>query len=403
MKNRSPEAGPQAVLVIECNDLRRRLMTKKQVLRKLVLSLVGILVVGGLFVGCGTSPSETTTPTATAPGPETITIRIGGPHTTQQAPWTFQLHDWFIPEAKARVEANTNYRLEFEELWGGTVAKMGEHLEAIETGILDMGYATAPLEVSRLPLHNFCYWLPFGPADPNVSYEAAQKVHDEFSELFTWLEEEANQKMIGFTTIISYDLYSTFPVNTLEDLEGTKMGGVPTLHFYAEAAGATPVSANIADMYLNLQSGVMDSEIILGTSAVGTKLYEVAPYWIVTKFFAPSSVHQITVNLDKWNELPPEIQDIFTELGREYSARNAELAVQSYVAAQESWEAAGGEIIELPRAELEKWAANIPGDYPKQQAKDANDKGLPGTEVVKAYIEYAEDEGYIPVREWTIE
>ncbi|MHC4362931.1 MAG: C4-dicarboxylate TRAP transporter substrate-binding protein, partial [Planctomycetota bacterium] len=63
--------------------------------------------------------------------------------------------------------------------YGGTIAKLGGVLEAIEAGVLDMGLVAYPFEPAKLFLHNFSYHVPFGTPDPLQAQRVGARMHRE--------------------------------------------------------------------------------------------------------------------------------------------------------------------------------------------------------------------------------
>ena len=64
-------------------------------------------------------------------------------------------------------------------LWG-TVAKDGEVLEAVQMGLLDIGYVIFLFEPAKLFLHNFGYFVPFSSPDQVMVNNITRKLFDEF-------------------------------------------------------------------------------------------------------------------------------------------------------------------------------------------------------------------------------
>lgn len=350
--------------------------------------------------GDGAAPggAETGTDGEQAEG-QTFSFTIGGPHSPEGAPWVRLLIDEFMPTVQDRVSSETPHSVEFTEGWGGSIAGSDEVSEAVETGVLDLGYVTAPAESSRFPLQNFPYWLPFGPSDPAVVYEATSAVYDEFSELGGVFEDQYNQKFLGFTVIQNYGVVSNTEINTLDDVDGLRVGGIGPNLDLVRVAGGVGVTAAIPDMYPNIQSGVMDAMIILPAAIVGTKMWEVAPHWISTDF-GSLSPHMLTMNLDRWNELPEDVQQIFRDAAEQWSQSTAEVAASTQEENLQTWEENGGTIVDLPQEEREAWAEAFAADYVKSNAEAADEAGLPGTEVIQAYIEAAQEQGYELPRDW---
>jgi len=103
--------------------------------------------------------------TSLAAQAESITLRIGSGHPNGPAVYVADTANYFVPEVKKRVEAETEHTIEFVEGYGGSIAGVAETLEAVQNGILDIGAYCMCFEPAKLFLHNFPYYAPFGPQD----------------------------------------------------------------------------------------------------------------------------------------------------------------------------------------------------------------------------------------------
>ena len=124
------------------------------------------LLAGALLTSC--SPSDS----------KTFTLRIGAGHPSGPAVYTTQLEKYFVPEVERRVAEETTYKVQFVEGYGGSIASVAETLESVQSGILDVGAYCVCFEPSKLFLHNFMYFVPFGPQDAQQSVEVAREVYE---------------------------------------------------------------------------------------------------------------------------------------------------------------------------------------------------------------------------------
>jgi TRAP-type C4-dicarboxylate transport system substrate-binding protein len=103
----------------------------------------------------------------TAASAETINLRIGAGHPAT-ATWITTIREFFMPEFAERVKNETDHEIQWTEAWGGSVCKLGECLEAIEAGLLDMGDLQTPFDPSKLMAQNFSYFVPFGAGNSDL-------------------------------------------------------------------------------------------------------------------------------------------------------------------------------------------------------------------------------------------
>lgn len=366
---------------------------------KLLLWAAIVIVLTAILVACS-KKTEPETPKGGAQ-PQTLTFSIGSGHPKEGQVYVTVADEFFCAEIEKRVAEKTNYRIKWNKAWGGSVAKLAEVLETVENGILDFGLVTLPFEPTKLFLQNFNYYIPFNSPDPVQTIRLTRKVFDEFPVLKEMFEKQYKQKFLALGVVGNYDLITTFPWQKVEDLKGKKIAAAgPNLPFLT-GTGAVPVQSNLNEAYTSFQTGVYQGWIMYPSSTYRFKLHEVAPYHKNVGFGAVTAA-VITVNINVWNKLPKEIQDIILQVAREYEIKEAEAQARDDKESLEKMKAEKANISDLPFEEKVKWANLLP-NLPNEKAKEADKQGLPGSPVIKAYLKYLEDEGYKFPRKWTIE
>lgn len=374
-------------------------------------AIVGLAAAALVLAGCAgespTTPGATTAPSGDngtsneIPG-ENITLTIGAGHPAGGAiTYANRLESWFVPELKARVAAETNHTLEVIEGYGGSIATLGEVLGATQSGLLDIGAIIYPFEPSNLLLHNLEMKIPFSSPDPEIAIKAMRAVYDEVPYMGQVLEDNFNQRVLGLWTTGSYHLVTTFEWSNFEDLRGKTLTAAGPNLPWITAAGVNPVQGSLGEWYTGLETGVIDGAVMFPEATAGFKLYEPAPYYTEIGFGA-SPQGAITVNLDTFNRLPADVQQILIELGAEFEAQIAGWVKEEGGAAYQTMLAAGTIIKSLPLQQRTDWANRL-ADLPNQSAQEANALGLPGSEAYRVYIRAQQDLGYVFPREWVIE
>lgn len=364
-----------------------------------------IAVMSSLFVivlmSCSSEEDAASQDTEEVEEIVTIDLSIGAGHPVNSQAYVQASAEFLVPKIEERVEKETNYRINWTEAYGGTVADVSEVLDATESGLLDIGLVGFPFEPSRLFLQNFNFFVPFDTPDSLQSVAVVKKVFEEFPILSSVFEEDYNQKLLGLVAIGNYQLVTNFPVNKVEDLKGRKIAAVGPNMNLLEGTGAVPVQSNVNEAYTSIQTGVYEGWIIYPSSIYGTKMYEVAPYQTTVNFGAITA-GGVTVNLNTWNELPEKVQEIIQEVVLEYEVVTAELVEQLDKEAEEKMLEEGYEINELSLEERKKWIEGLP-NIPNDTAKELDELGLPGTEVFSTYLKLIEEDGYEFPKKWEIE
>ncbi len=333
---------------------------------------------------------------------EDISLTLGSGHPAGGAiTYTNYLESWFVPELTRRVNEETPHTLEITEAYGGSIAPLAEVLGATSSGLLDIGAIIYPFEPSTLFLHNLEMKTPFSSPDPVVAIQAMRQVFDEVPYMADMLAEEHNQKVLSLWTTGSYHLVTTFEWDSIDDLAGhTLTAAGPNLPWITNV-GVNPVQGNLNEWYTSLQTGVVDGAVMFPEATAGFLLHEVAQYYTEVGFGA-SPQGAITINLDVWNSLPSDVQEIILELSEEYEATVAHEVVREGEEAYETMRADGATIRSLSDEERAEWANLLP-NLPNEAAQEANEMGLPGTEAFRIYIEAQKELGYEFPREWTID
>ena len=108
---------------------------------------------------------------------ENIRLRIASGHPAAQT-YVNLMQNFFVPEVTKRVAEKTSHKIEFVEGYGGSMVKVADTLEGVQSGIIDIGGYNFGFEPSNLPLHAFQVMLPFGTMSPEMSVKIARTVYD---------------------------------------------------------------------------------------------------------------------------------------------------------------------------------------------------------------------------------
>lgn len=321
------------------------------------------------------------------------TLRVGSGHPAGPTVYAGVLQDYFVPELKRRVAAETNHELRIIEGYGGSIASVAETLEAVQIGILDIGGFCTCFEPAKLFLHNFQYFVPFGPEGAEVGVRVARRVYDAHPWLTEHLEENYHQTIIAINGWDNYHLGSSVPWEALDDLQGVKIAGAGPNLPWLELAGVIPVQSTLPDGYMAMQTGVYSGWLMFPSAYFAYKFHEPAPYYTLIGFGAMGGAIIITMNTRSLNRLPTNVRDIVVEVGRSYEIEAARILDERQASGLENLRNSGATIRELPDEVRAQWAESL-RNFPDEMAKEADSRGLPGSEVVSAYIETVTQSGY---------
>ena len=327
---------------------------------------------------------------------EDIKLRMASGHPTANT-YVNLMSTFFVPEVTKRVAARTKHKVEFIEGYGGSIVKVADTLEGVQSGIIDLGGYCFCFEPSNLPLHAFQIMLPFGTMDPVKSVTLARRVYDQVPFLSKAFEDKYNQVLLGLIADNGYNLGTNFEWNKVADLKGQKLAGAGLNLKWLEYAGAVPVQSSLPDAYTSMKTGVYDGWIMFPSGYVNFKLYEVGKYYTEIGFGA-ITWHGLTVNKARWARLPKDVQQILREVGREYEARTGTVNLENYPKQLAQLKGVGADVRQLPASVRVDWANSLKG-WPQEKAAELDKAGLPASQVLKLALQEAEKLGHQwPVR-----
>jgi TRAP-type C4-dicarboxylate transport system substrate-binding protein len=254
--------------------------------------------------------------------------------------------NYFLEYAK-RVGEQSKGELTIEHVGGPETIPPFAQQRATKTGAVDMAL-TAPgpweavvkessaLHLATVPVHE---WRETG-------------FYDWMAELF--------RKKVGIQYLGGLDVYKPFyfwvnkHVDTPDDLAGLKLASTGIFPRLAQEFGAKSVIVRHSEIYTAMERGVIDGFFQPATAIPGRSLFEVTKYGIRHGVYEAISL-QIFVNLDKWNSLPPHLQNLMITVLEDYYP---EIEASNRQLDKEGWEAlikGGGQAIEFSPADAKRF------------------------------------------------
>lgn len=332
----------------------------------------------------------------------TYKLTIASSHPTA-LPWVGLMSSLFVPEVNKRVAAlNKGYKIEWREAYGGQLYKMNATLTSVGQGVTDIGWVFHQLEAAKMPLAQFGTVTPFTTDDVRVILDVVNEMNETIPALRgEW--EKNNAVFLGATGVDTYHLFTKTPVNKYEDLKGRKISAPGAIGLWLKGSGAVPVDGSLTSYYTDIQTGVSDGTISISTGILPNKIYEVAPN-ITTVNIGALYIGGMAINKDTWNSLPPEIQKIMKDVGKEYSKALGATLMERYESALKKMADAGAgqsnpvKVVALPDAERAKWIKTMP-NLAADWVKNNQAKG-PAKDIVKSYMDALRKRGVKPERDW---
>jgi len=274
------------------------------------------------------------------------------------------------------VEQSSNGRVRFNILVGSTTDT--DNYDALVAGTGDLASNMTAVTPGRFPTMDIMSICDIGTTCKNpaqVAWELwktyEKEIEEEFSEiqLLAFWASAPSPIGIGFATVDK-------PVRTLEDAKGLKIGqnsefGIKT----CAALGMSPIPAGPPAVYENLQRKIMDGSFMDPEMMDSFKLSELVKYYHAVNFhFMP---FWFGLNKASWSRLPADIQKIMQDEAAKIpawaDAYHTKAAMEALETAKEKY---GLEVIEIDKAEIDRW--RILQDPVQEQylAELQKDKGI---------------------------
>ncbi len=286
------------------------------------------------------------------------------------------------------IEERTNGRVKITMHAGSSLLSPPELYEGVVDGVADIvttGPAYTPgvfpvTEAFELPIYN-----------NDNALVASLTVQEGFEKLKEQglMSEYDDTKVLMFWATGPGSIKTHDPVRSLEDLSGMEIrsaggGSTPTI----AALGAVPVGMPMSAAYEALDAGVVQG--ILGPYDVlkGFRIVEVVDYATTTPYLY-NFIFIKTMNIDTWNSLPADIQQVFEEVSQEYVTEYGKLRTDHTVAGLEFGIEEGLEVIDLSPEEDAKFRESV-SLVGENWIKEREAQGIPAREIVELIQELDE-------------
>ncbi len=345
---------------------------------------LGALVLGIAAAGTASAQQEIKLTIGSHAGPALVPVAVMKNH--------------FQPEVDRLLkEGGNKYKVTWTEGYGGTLFKFTETLAAVKDGLADVGYVGTVWESDKMPLSGITFFTPFASNSMAVQARAVENlVRNNKAVAAEW--ERNNLVYLAPIVVENYDLWTSFPVTKLDDLKGRKLMAPGTASRWLQGTGAVAVDGGLPSFYTNIQTGVADGAVSLHTAMMGLKIFEVAKHVTATGI-GPMVPGALAVNRNRFQKLPPEVQDALVKAGAGFSERVIQETEVKIADAKKTLEAGGSKIQTLSEADRKRWISGLP-DIGGDWIKAAEAKGQPARQVMQAYMAEVRKAGDKPGRDW---
>jgi len=290
-----------------------------------------------------------------------------------------------LKEWAEKLSKQTNGDLDIEFYWQQSLSKLGDNLDAVASGLADMGVVVPAYSRQKLPLA-YLSSTATGSGDPWVISQAWRDTREKFP-VIAEEEEAENVKFLAIESIGPVIFVGNKFYKSPDDFDNATMRLSSHYAFAAQNSGwsVNPARVQSPETYTSLEKGTITGATTYANQLYPYKLNEVTDY--VTRIGLGQHSNMYYMNLDVWNELSDEhkkiIEDSLPALNEAFAKAEIEAADSVFDSVQ-SDEKYPMQIYELTEAEQAVWTEAMAPSYDANTGKAAevNPRAI---EVAQAY------------------
>jgi len=285
----------------------------------------------------------------------------------------------------AAVTKATNGRVTFQDFPGEQLGKAQDMLTLTLSGVADIGYVVPTLISDKMPLA--------GVGDLPGAFKTSCEGSLAYLKLTKdggFLEKAeytpTGIKLLAVLFLPPYQLVlgSSKPFASLADISGLKVrtaGG--SVDLAVRSLGAVPVRMSAPAVHESMMRGTIDGVLFSYQSVVSYDLTSMVKSGLLGENFG-TPVATYSISLNKWKQLPPDVQKVLETEGENITRKACEIFAQEELKAQEKIRATGAKLITFNEADQKKLAETF-ATVRSEWSKEMERRGKPGAEALKAF------------------
>jgi TRAP-type C4-dicarboxylate transport system substrate-binding protein len=351
--------------------------------RLILVPLIIVLAVGLLFSSCAKpapapAPAPAPSPApAPAPAPEPVTL-VFTSHNAGGGFW----HKSVIEPYFIELEKRTNGRVKVEQHWNGELVSLMDAYDAMLKGDVDLAEYFPSMLVGRFPMDDVVAFSTY------YNYKPGRTMYELGQEFPQMLEPYQEAKLLWRENGYSIGMGTTKKqIRDIAGSKGIKLGPVGKWSSARmEALGWVPTPTPPEEATSALQTGVQE-----GSGISMYLLWEFGWGPIMKYITMPIRVDEMLVNcsmnIDTWNSLPKDIQDIINGMEEWIIDLHDQAVLKNAFESMPRAEKEFGTVFYTLPAEEQAKIAEL--TVPVQEAfiAELESQGLPGKELVERFLE----------------
>jgi len=257
-------------------------------------------------------------------------------------------------------------KVELTQYTGSTLLSAPKMAAGVAAGIADIGLSNLSYTRGRFPVMEIME-LPHGFPSAWIAGHVANDFYNKYQPK----DFDGYQVLMLSTSPINVIQTLSKPVKTLEDVKGLKLRGTGRLGDIVKALGATPIPIETPDLYDGLKRGVIEGALLPLETMKGFKTGELIKYVTASWRVGSAYCFYVTMNKQKWNSLPADVQKVMTDFSKEFIERWTLEWNNIDIGGGEYFKSNGGKIESVADADSPKWIKAVQpviADYKKDLA-----------------------------------
>jgi TRAP-type C4-dicarboxylate transport system substrate-binding protein len=275
---------------------------------------------------------------------------------------------------KKEVEKRTDGKVAIQTFPGGTLLDAKNMMDGVIAGQADIGCLCMAYQPGRFLITNATS-LPLGIPDSLVGSLVLWDIYRKYRP-----EAFSKVKVLTMFTTAPSNIMSKIPIKTLADIKSVNLRASGGAAQILKAWGANPVGMPMPATPEALQKGVVKGLFSSLEVMKDFKFAELCKYITVTD--AAVYPFAVVMNMEKWNALPKDVQEVFDGLGTQQAAWTGAY-MDRHARASVSWSrrTQGVKVIRLSKSEKAEWD-NLLEPITAEWMASVSPKGVPAKALV---------------------
>lgn len=329
-------------------------------MKKLFLIPLIIALAGSLVFGACAAPA----PAPPAPAPVEVTTWV------MQGQWPPGDPQFQIGERVAeRITTLSNGRLVVDNFPGDAIVPAGEETDGLITGALDICHTCSGYNLHLFPAAGLFDQVCGGMTSNQMVY---WYIAGGGKELMEEAYEPFGVVALGPVVLVPEDwAYTTFPLNTVDDLQKLKMRTAGDGGEILARMGAATVFMPGGELYEAMERGVINAFEYGGASAAWPMGFqEVMDYLYLSLTRAPADGSFLGARKDSYDKLTPDLQQLLKVVAEAEIATYLTEAVTKDAETLEMFEDYGVQVLPLPKEIGDAFLAEAEAFYDEKMVEN---------------------------------